>query len=327
MLTFKADFEDGEIPRASPVSAPFTRTLLQPFSKAIDMKIAAFLLHAIPTVGLVSADETTVQPYALNPEAALRGALPIVEALARGDALPALQAAVKLSDVQLTAPIPRPRRNIFCVGKNYYAHAKEFASSGFDSSAVAGGDVPSVPIIFTKVPESVVGPSDFIEMPVGVSEAIDYEAELAVVIGVGGKGIKAADALKHVWGYTIVNDVTSRDWQNRHLQWHMGKSFDTFCPMGPWLVSADECDGTDKAVRCFVNGELRQDARTTDLIFDIPTLIETLSAGITLYPGDIIATGTPVGVGIGFKPPKYLKAGDVVRVEIDGIGHIENPVR
>jgi 2-keto-4-pentenoate hydratase/2-oxohepta-3-ene-1,7-dioic acid hydratase in catechol pathway len=144
---------------------------------------------------------------------------------------------------------------------------------------------------------------------------------------VGGKGIKAADALKHVWGYTIVNDVTSRDWQNRHLQWHMGKSFDTFCPMGPWLVSADECDGTDTAVRCFVNGELRQDAHTTDLIFDIPTLIETLSAGITLYPGDLIATGTPVGVGIGFKPPKYLKAGDVVRVEIDGIGHIENPVR
>jgi 2-keto-4-pentenoate hydratase/2-oxohepta-3-ene-1,7-dioic acid hydratase in catechol pathway len=291
------------------------------------MKIAAFLLNGAPTVGLVNADHTSVQAFALGQDAAALGALPIIEALARGQALPALLAPVALAQVQLTAPFPRPRRNIFCVGKNYIAHAKEFAGSGFDSSAKAGGDIPTVPIIFSKVPESVVGPSDFIDMPVGVSEAIDYEAELAVVIGKGGKGIKAADAMAHVWGYTIVNDVTARDWQNRHLQWHMGKSFDTFCPMGPWLVSADECDGTNTTVRCYVNGELRQDARTTDLIFNIPTLIETLSAGITLYPGDIIATGTPVGVGIGFKPPKYLKAGDTVRVEIDGIGHIENPVR
>jgi 2-keto-4-pentenoate hydratase/2-oxohepta-3-ene-1,7-dioic acid hydratase in catechol pathway len=291
------------------------------------MKIAAFLLNGAPAVGQVSADLLSVQPFDVNATDAARGALPIVEAMARGDALPALLAAVPLTQVQLTAPIPRPRRNIFCVGKNYYAHAKEFAGSGFDSSAKAGGDIPSVPIIFTKVPESVVGPTDFIDMPVGVSETIDYEAELTVVIGKGGKGIAAADAMKHVWGYTIVNDVTARDWQNRHMQWHMGKSFDTFCPMGPWLVSADECDGTNTQVRCRVNGELRQDATTKDLIFNIPTLIETLSAGITLYPGDIIATGTPVGVGIGFKPPKYLKAGDVVRVEIDGIGFIENRVR
>lgn len=291
------------------------------------MKIAAFLLHGVPTVGLLSADGLSVQPFALSAHAAVRGALPIVEALSRGDALPVLLSPVALADVQLTAPLPRPRRNIFCVGKNYYAHAKEFAGSGFDSSAKAGGDIPSVPIIFSKVPESVVGPSDFIELPAGVSDAIDYEAELAVIIGRGGKGIKAADAMQHVWGYTIVNDVTSRDWQNRHLQWHMGKSFDTFCPMGPWLVSADACDGANTGVRCWVNGELRQDARTSDLIFNIPTLIETLSAGITLYPGDIIATGTPVGVGIGFKPPKYLQAGDRVRIEIDGIGRIDNPVR
>jgi 2-keto-4-pentenoate hydratase/2-oxohepta-3-ene-1,7-dioic acid hydratase in catechol pathway len=291
------------------------------------MKIAAFLLHGVPTVGLLSADGLSVQPFALSAHAAVRGALPIVEALSHGDALPVLLSPVALADVQLTAPLPRPRRNIFCVGKNYYAHAKEFAGSGFDSSAKAGGDIPSVPIIFSKVPESVVGPSDFIELPAGVSDAIDYEAELAVIIGRGGKGIKAADAMQHVWGYTIVNDVTSRDWQNRHLQWHMGKSFDTFCPMGPWLVSADACDGANTGVRCWVNGELRQDARTSDLIFNIPTLIETLSAGITLYPGDIIATGTPVGVGIGFKPPKYLQAGDRVRIEIDGIGRIDNPVR
>jgi len=170
----------------------------------------------------------------------------------------------------------------------------------------------------------VVGPTDDIVIPKGISDAIDYEVELAVVIGKGGKGITAANAMDHVWGYTIVNDVTARDWQARHQQWDMGKSFDTFCPMGPWLVSKDECDGNKVQVRCWVNGEIRQDANTADLIFNIPFLIETLSAGITLYPGDVIATGTPVGVGIGFKPPKYLVAGDVVKMEIAGIGTIEN---
>jgi 2-keto-4-pentenoate hydratase/2-oxohepta-3-ene-1,7-dioic acid hydratase in catechol pathway len=130
-----------------------------------------------------------------------------------------------------------------------------------------------------------------------------------------------------VWGYTIVNDMTARDWQGRHSQWLLGKSFDTFCPMGPWLVSADEMDGQNTDVKCWVNGELRQDANTKDFIFDIPTLIECISAGITLYPGDLIATGTPAGVGIGFKPPKYLKSGDVVRIEIAGIGVLENPLR
>lgn len=292
------------------------------------MKIASFFLQGAPAVGLVSTDLQSVQPFAVSTEQAARGALCILEAQARGDALPALLAAVALTEVRLRAPIPQPRRNIFCVGKNYFAHAKEFAGSGFDTSAKAGGDIPSVPIVFSKVPETVVATSDFIELPApGVSDAIDYEAELAVIIGKGGKGIRAADAMQHVWGYTIVNDVTSRDWQNRHLQWHMGKSFDSFCPMGPWLVSADELNGSDTGVRCYVNGELRQDARTNDLIFNIPTLIETLSTGITLHPGDIIATGTPAGVGIGFKPPKYLKAGDVVRIEIEGIGQIENAVR
>ena len=291
------------------------------------MKIAAYIFQGEPGVGLVTDDLQGVRPVELQLHERKLGALPLVMALARGDALPACGPILALDKVRLTAPLPRARRNIFCVGKNYHAHAREFAGSGFDSSAKSGGDIPAHPIIFTKVPECVIGPHDTIVMPTGVSSAIDYEAELAVVIGHGGKGIKAADAMKHVWGYTIVNDVTARDWQSRHQQWDMGKSFDTFCPMGPWLVSADECDGTATQVRCWVNGEERQNASTKDLIFDIPTLIETLSAGITLYPGDVIATGTPVGVGIGFTPPKYLKAGDVVRVEIDGIGAIENPVR
>jgi 2-keto-4-pentenoate hydratase/2-oxohepta-3-ene-1,7-dioic acid hydratase in catechol pathway len=291
------------------------------------MKIAAYIHQEAPGVGVVSDDMHELRPLDLPARLRVLGALPVVEALSRGEALPPQGPALRMDQVRLTAPLPRPRRNIFCVGKNYHAHAKEFAGSGFDSSAKAGGDIPAVPIYFTKVPESVIGPGEPIVILPDVSAAIDYEAELAVVIGRGGKGIKAADAMKHVWGYTIVNDVTARDWQSRHMQWHLGKSFDTFCPMGPWLVSADECDGTRTHVRCYVNGEERQNASTTDLIFDIPTLIETLSAGITLYPGDVIATGTPVGVGIGFTPPKYLKAGDVVRVEIDGIGVLENPVR
>ena len=290
------------------------------------MKIAAFLHQGQPGVGIVSADLASVQPFDLSAAERALGALPVIERLAEDQGLPALLPAIAMADLLLTAPLPKPRRNIFCVGKNYFEHAREFAGSGFDSSAKSGGDIPAFPIYFSKVPESVVGPDAAVQMP-AASSAIDYEAELTVVIGKGGKGISKADALKHVWGYTIINDVTARDWQGRHSQWLLGKSFDTFCPMGPWLVSADELDGTNTRVRCYVNDELRQDASTTDLIFDIPTLIETLSAGITIYPGDLIATGTPVGVGIGFKPPKYLKSGDMLRVEIDGIGALSNPVR
>lgn len=290
------------------------------------MKIVTYRNNETIGVGLVSADLNHVEPFDLPEHDRELGALPIINLLAAGHDLPLKLASRPLSEVQIIAPIPKPRRNIFCVGKNYHAHAKEFAGSGFDSSAAAG-EIPLVPIFFSKVPESVIGPNDVIEIPASVSTAIDYEAELAVIIGKGGKGITAQNAMAHVWGYTIINDVTARDWQSRHSQWLLGKSFDTFCPMGPWLVSADEFDATQTQVRCWVNDELRQNANTTDFIFDIATMIETLSAGITLYPGDIISTGTPVGVGIGFKPPKYLKAGDVVRVEIDGIGEISNPVR
>ena len=291
------------------------------------MRLAAYRYRGAPGVGLLCADGSHVLPVDLPPGQLALGALPLVEKLAAGESLQAPGPALALADVQVIAPLPRPRRNIFCVGKNYHAHAREFAGSGFDSSAKSGGEIPAHPILFSKVPECVVGPGDAIIVPASVSTAIDYEAELAVVIGRGGRGIRAADAMEHVWGYTIVNDVTARDWQGRHQQWLMGKSFDTFCPMGPWLVSADELDGQSTRVRCWVNGELRQDASTRDLIFSIPQLIETLSAGITLYPGDIIATGTPVGVGIGFNPPKYLQPGDTVRIEIDGVGVLENPVR
>jgi 2-keto-4-pentenoate hydratase/2-oxohepta-3-ene-1,7-dioic acid hydratase in catechol pathway len=227
--------------------------------------------------------------------------------------------------VTLLAPIPRPRRNIFCVGKNYFEHAHEFARSGFDSSASAGA-VPDAPIVFSKVPECVIAPGAAIRVDPAVSPAVDYEAELAVIIGRGGRGIDRERALEHIWGYTIVNDVTARDLQGRHKQWLIGKSQDTFCPMGPVAVTADAIDLGDTALRCWVNGELRQDANTRDLIFDVPTLVATISAGVTLLPGDVIATGTPVGVGIGFDPPRYLAPGDTVRIEIAGIGTLENPV-
>ena len=294
------------------------------------MRIATFKSGDRRRVGSMSPDGLSIRPFKLPPEAEAHGALAVIERLVAGEK-PTLGDAVPVSGLRFEAPIPRPRRNIFCVGKNYHEHAHEFARSGFDSSAdpgkAGGGAVPDAPIIFSKVPECVIAPGDAIEIEPAASSAIDYEAELAVVIGRGGRGIRRADALKHVWGCTIVNDVTARDLQAKYKQWDIGKSQDTFCPMGPVLVSADEVEIGNIDVKCWVNGELRQNANTSLLIFDIPTLIETISAGITLYPGDIIATGTPVGVGIGFNPPKYLKAGDVVKIELSGIGVLENPVR
>ena len=234
-------------------------------------------------------------------------------------------ASVALSSVEVLAPIPRPARNIFCVGKNYHAHAHEFTRSGFDSSAKSEAEaIPTSPIIFSKVPECVVANGAPVRYPTGISEKVDYEAELALVIGKGGRGISMDAAYGHVFGYMIANDITARDLQARHKQWLIGKSLDDFCPMGPWLVTADSVDPRDLAVRCWVNEELRQEARTAQLIFDIPTLIATLSAGITLYPGDIIATGTPAGVGIGFDPPRYLARGDRVTIEITKLGRLSN---
>jgi len=287
------------------------------------MRIATFVAGGRRQVGQVSADGQQVTPFKLSPEAAQRGAQPLVEAAARGEPLPALESAsLAIASVKLEAPIPLPRRNIWCVGRNYHAHAKELAASVFKDNAA---NVQEWPIVFTKVPETAIGPYDTVAMPgAAVSSQIDYEAELVVVIGKGGKNIARADAMQHIFGYTICNDVTARDVQMRHQQWDMGKSFDTFCPMGPWIVTADAMDGRKTRVRCWVNGELRQDAPTENMIFDIPTLIETVSRGITLLPGDLIATGTAAGVGMGFKPPRYLNAGDVVRMEIDGIGVIEN---
>lgn len=287
------------------------------------MRFATYTHQGRRHVGQVSPDGQHVTPFELAQEQARLGAQALIDAMVAGRPLPPLSGApLAISAVRLEAPLPVPRRNVWCVGRNYHAHAKELAGSVFKAS---NADPQAWPIVFTKVPECVVGPADEVCLPgAAISEQIDYEAELAVVIGQGGKNITQADAMKHVFGYTIVNDVTARDVQMRHQQWDMGKSFDTFCPMGPWIVTADEMDGRRTRVRCWVNGELRQDGPTENMIFDIPTLIETISRGITLYPGDIIATGTPAGVGMGLNPPRYIATGDVIRIEIDGIGRIEN---
>ena len=230
-----------------------------------------------------------------------------------------------LSAVKLLAPIPRPLKNIFAVGKNYHEHAKEFEKSGFD--ATGGNAIPDLPIFFTKAPTSVSAPGDPIPSYLDYTNSTDYEGELTVVIGKAGRGIKKADALKHVFGYTIINDATARTLQSAHKQWFLGKSLDGYCPMGPTLVTVDEIPDLGKLqLITRVNGELRQNASVSDLIFDVPTIIEALSAVMTLEPGDVIATGTSVGVGIGFKPPKFLKQGDVVAITIEPIGTLENPV-
>lgn len=286
------------------------------------MKIATYRVGGERRVGLIDEARQTVSPFDLPQVEARQGILALIDR----SILPRVLSPMPLKEAVLEAPIPRPRRNIFCVGKNYHEHAKEFAASGFDSSAVAGA-IPKAPIIFSKVPECVVAHRDNVMIDRNVSTAIDYEAELAVIIGKAGRSITPSNALDHVWGYTIINDVTARDLQGLYSQWLIGKSQDTFCPMGPWAVTKDEIDLGDTRIKCWINGELRQDANTRDLIFDVPTIIATISAGVTLLPGDVIATGTPVGVGIGFKPPKYLVPGDIARIEISRIGVLENQFR
>ena len=285
------------------------------------MRIAAWSWGGREHVGTVSADGRDVTPLAV-PDA-VRGALPLIQSMAQGQGLPPPSGPrLPLSAVTLRAPLPRPLRSLFCIGRNYRAHAAELATTVFRDT-VAGED--PWPIVFTKFGECVIGPHDAVRLPgAAVTTQIDYESELALVIGRGGRDIPASRAMDHVFGYTVVNDVSARDVQVRHKQWDLGKSFDGFCPMGPWIVTTDELDGRDTRVRGWVNGELRQDGRTRDMIFGLPALIETCSRGITLHPGDVIATGTPSGVGMGFDPPKWLAHGDVVRIEIDGIGAIEN---
>ena len=226
------------------------------------------------------------------------------------------------ADVRPMAPIPVPRRNILCLGKNYLEHAQEIAAKMKQSA-----EAPREPIFFTKATTAVIAPAAPIPAYQAYTRKLDYEAELALVIGKGGRDIAPGQAWAHVFGYTALNDISARDLQKNHHQWFRAKSLDGFAPMGPVLVHSSVMPEAENIeVKCFVNGELRQNDTFDRLIFDVPTIISVLSAGMTLLPGDIIATGTPAGVGMGFTPPKYLQPGDEVVVEVTGVGELRNPV-
>jgi 2-keto-4-pentenoate hydratase/2-oxohepta-3-ene-1,7-dioic acid hydratase in catechol pathway len=263
----------------------------------------------------------TFQPASGSPQAGIvsgNQVLPtgtdMLSICASGHAEPAIAPPFDFATAKLLSPIPRPPKFI-CVGLNYRDHARE-----------AGLDIPSVPTIFSKFSNVVIGPGAPIVLP-KISTRPDYEAEFAFVIGPGGRNIPASRALEHVFGYTIVNDVSARDYQMSTSQWLMGKTFDTFAPMGPWIVTADEiADPHALDISLEIGGEILQHSNTRELVFGIPALIEFISSVVTLEPGDVVSTGTPAGVGFARKPPRYLKAGDEVAIRIQGIGELRNPV-
>jgi 2-keto-4-pentenoate hydratase/2-oxohepta-3-ene-1,7-dioic acid hydratase in catechol pathway len=228
----------------------------------------------------------------------------------------------KLADVKLVAPIPRPVKNVFCVGWNYLEHFDEGAKKLQDNR-----ELPKWPVFFSKATTAVNGPFDNVPFDARISTSLDWEVELGMIIGTGGKDITEGDAMRHVFGYTVINDVSWRDLQRRHGgQWHKGKSLDGTCPMGPWIVTADSIDPNNLRVTCRVNGVTKQDSNTKHLYFKLPRLIAELSAGMTLEAGDIISTGTPEGVGFARNPPEFLKPGDLLETEIEGIGVLRNPI-
>jgi len=228
-----------------------------------------------------------------------------------------------LSTLRVLAPIPRPRKNVFCVGWNYLAHFEEGARARPQQQ-----EMPQHPTFFTKVPTAVTGPYDTVPLHVGVTEKLDWEVELGVIVGRGGRNIAESQAMKHVFGYTVINDVSAREVQRQHgQQWFKGKSLDGSCPMGPWIVTADEvADPHALRVRCLVNGVTKQDANTRQMYFRIPRIIAELSAGLTLEPGDVISTGTPEGVGHARTPPEFLAPGDLLETEVEGIGVLKNRI-
>jgi 2-keto-4-pentenoate hydratase/2-oxohepta-3-ene-1,7-dioic acid hydratase in catechol pathway len=310
------------------------------------MRFVTFLTGNGPCPGIIVDDGTVLDVTNAFQLARKGGSLDdrldtpksIIEVIAGGPALAeacknilnqartgALSAAcVPVDRVRFIAPIPRPAKNVFCVGSNYRAHVTEA-----NRAQQKEDKVPKRPVFFTKPPTAVIGPDDAIRLDPAVSEKMDYEVELGVVIGKAGRNIAAADALDHIFGFTIINDVTARDLQRAHGgQYLKGKGLDTSCPMGPQIVTIDELRNFENLrISLTVNDELRQDSNTGDLIFPIPHLLEQLSEGLTLEPGDLLATGTPSGVGYAMDPPHYLKNGDKITCDIEGIGQLTNTVR
>ena len=227
-----------------------------------------------------------------------------------------------LSDQIIATPLPGAHKNIFCVGRNYNLHIAEMSRArGAEPS------YPKYPEFFSKPPTTITGHGDGIERHAQHTQKLDYEVELAIVIGKSGRNISQADALNHVFGYTVVNDVTARDAQTNHGQFFKGKSFDTFCPIGPYVVTKDEFgDWSGHRLYLTVNGKMRQDSNTSDLLFGVPAIISSLSEALTLQPGDIIATGTPAGVAAGMNPPVWLQSGDVMEAVVEGIGTLRNHI-
>jgi len=292
-----------------------------------------FLDDDVPTGGVLTADRKRV--LSLTEAGALIGCrfsndLVQFIATATGEQMDELARAVDQSgtdvghfaqNIHLQAPIPKPPRNLFCLGKNYAEHVKEIKNI----PGLSGK--PEAPIYFTKAPTTVIDSNAVIDRHSQVTDQVDYEAELAVIIGTGGADIPKDQAESHIFGYTAANDITARDLQASHKQWFKGKSLDTFCPMGPVIVPRQDMPlPFDLGIRCSVNGSLRQESTTSHMIFDIPTIIHDLSQGLTLMPGDIILTGTPAGVGFAMKPPRFLQNFDSVLTQIDGIGELLNVV-
>ncbi len=283
------------------------------------MKLARFEDGRGPRSGLIVGSEIVDIAAAGGPDWDMSRI--IVEAASNLDFLKSLEQSQHgrkpLTDVRLLAPIEKPGKYL-AIGMNYRSHVEESSQHGISAAAQQ--------MWFNKQTSCIASPFDSIDP--GVSKALDYEVELAVVIGKAAKGVSSADALRHVFGYTVANDVSARDWQMHSPTWTVGKSFDTHGPIGPWIVTADEIpDPQALDLRCLVNGELRQSSNTSQMIYSVADQIAYLSTAFTLDPGDLIATGTPDGVGAAMKPMSFLKPGDVVRCEIDGVGFIENRVQ
>ncbi len=296
------------------------------------MRLATFDAGRGPRVAIIGNDGTLVPINDAIPEAPL-DMLGVIEA---GDALHArlrdlatrVGSGAKVASVRLLAPIPRPRRNVFCVGWNYSEHFQEGARVRATAGAPGQQDIPEFPALFSKNPATVTGPDAPVWFPAPHSKELDWEVELAVVIGRRGRDIAEDDAMTHIFGYTCANDVSVRDVQRRHGgQWFKGKNFDSHLPLGPWIVTADELDPTALRIQTRVNGKTKQDSNTKFMVFKLPRLVREFSAGIELEPGDILITGTPEGVGFARKPPEFMKVGDTVEVEIEGIGVLRNTIQ
>ena len=267
-------------------------------------------------------DLAVAMPPARDMLAVIDGGAPMLAAIRALAANPPANALLALDRVALQAPIPKPRRNVFCVGRNYMDHVAE----GDRTRGITNSEVPKYPQFFTKAADCVIAPGANVPTHEGVTKWLDYEVELVAIIGTAGRDIPKEKALEHVYGWTIGNDVTGRDLQRRHGQWFKGKSLDRSCPLGPVIVPASDLNAADLAISLKLNGEQRQSSRTSKMIFDVTEIIHQLSSGFTLLPGDVIMTGTPEGVGYAMQPPQTMKAGDVMELTIEGIGTLTNTI-